>query len=278
MEWTNDGRLLVSEHTAGQVTDITAGGDMRDAKPVATGLQGPTSILPLADGRILVSEMWSGRITDIAQGGDVSSVDPFAEGLKGPYSLSQIGGSVFVVEHPSATTAQITEIHGRHDHRPYVTNVPGLPLNGMEGLTPPSSWPDRWSDMFFACSDWKTPIRLDGTDSLVLNSSVLGQLLQIPDGGGSFSSIADTNAVLARGLGHMGGMIQRPNTDELFLTLPKEGSILSINLRERGKDYRFTPPVVRGLNMPSCVRFSPSGDEMLVCSFAVGGVWKISGW
>ena len=109
MEWTNDGRLLVSEHTAGQVTHITAGGDTRDAKPIATGLQGPTSILPLPDGRILVSEMWSGKISDISQGGDVTGIEAFAEGLKGPYSLSQIGGSIFAVEHPSATTAQITE-------------------------------------------------------------------------------------------------------------------------------------------------------------------------
>ena len=76
----------------------------------------------------------------------------------------------------------------------------------------------------------------------------------------------------------MGGVIQRPATEELYVTLPKEGSILSVNLRERGKDYRFTPPVLRGLNMPSCVRFSPSGDEMFVCSFAVGGIWKITGW
>lgn len=75
----------------------------------------------------------------------------------------------------------------------------------------------------------------------------------------------------------MGGVIQRPATEELYVTLPKEGSILSVNLRERGKDYRFTPPVLRGLNMPSCVRFSPSGDEMFVCSFAVGGIWKITG-
>lgn len=153
-----------------------------------------------------------------------------------------------------------------------------MPLHGTEGLTPPGAWPDAWADLFFACDDWKTPVRINGKDYLVMNSSVMGQLIQIPINGGDYSTFVDSDAVIAKGLGHMGGMIQRPGTEDLYLTLPKDGSVMAIDLASPGKDYRFEPPVVRGLNMPSCVRFSPDGDTMFVCSFAVGGVWKISGW
>lgn len=120
-------------------------------------------------------------------------------------------------------------------------------------------------------------VRIDDTDILVLNSSVLGQLLRIPAEGGDYADLLRSDAVLARGMGQMDGMYQRPGTDQLFVTLPKEGSVIAIDLHAHGKDYRFEPPVVRGLNHPSCVRFSPSGEEMYVCSFAVGGVWKVTG-
>lgn len=278
MEWSLDGRLLVSEHTAGQITDISAGGDFRDSKPVAFGLQGPSSILQMHDGRILVSEMWSGRISDISAGGDVSAVEPFAEGLKGPYSLSMIGGSVYVVEHPSSMAAQVTEIVGKTEFRPYVTNVPGVPLSGMEGLTPPNHWPDRWTTLFNDCNDWKTPVTIDGTEFLALNSSIMGLLIKVPAGGGDYNELIAENSLFAKGLGQMGGMIQRPGTNDLYLTLPREGSVIVVDLLSENTDYRFTPPIVRGLNMPSCVRFSPSGDAMYICSFAVGGVWKVTGW
>lgn len=277
MEWTLDGRLLISEHTAGRVLDITDGGDMRDAEPFAWGLSGPSSILPLPDGRLLVSEMWSGRIADIAGGGDASSREPFADGLKGPYSLSRLGGSVYVVEHPQPLLSQITEVIGRDDHRPYVTNVPGIPLKGMEGMTPPSSWPNHWAEYFFGCDEWDKPVRIGNTDALALNSSVLGCLFRVPAGGGDFSDLTGDDSILATGLGQMGGMEQHPTTEELYVTLPKEGSVIAVDLSEQ-KDYRFEPPVIRGLNMPSCVRFSPSGDEMFICSFAVGGVWKVTGF
>jgi glucose/arabinose dehydrogenase len=278
MEWTLDGRLLISEHTAGRVLDITDGGDMRDAESFAWGLSGPTSILPLPDGRLLVSEMWSGRIADITGGGDASTRDPFAVDLKGPYSLSRLGGSVYVVEHPKALVSQITEVIGQSERRPHVTNIPGIPLQGMEGMTPPTSWPDHWTEYFFGCNDWKTPVRIGDTDTLALNSSALGYLFKVPGEGGEFSDLVDGNdTIIATGLGHMGGMSQHPVTEQLYVTLPKEGGVISIDPTQR-KDYRFEPPVIRGLNMPSCVRFSPSGDEMYVCSFAVGGVWKITGF
>lgn len=89
MEWTPQGRLLVSEHTAGRVMDITDGGDMRDAEPYAYGLQGPSAILPIND-HLLVAETWGGRVSDISAGGDASNGKRFATELSTPYSLSAI--------------------------------------------------------------------------------------------------------------------------------------------------------------------------------------------
>lgn len=275
MEWTAEGRLLVSEPTAGRIIDITDGGDMRDAEPFAWGLEGPASILPMPDGRLLVSEMWSGRVSDITGGGEMSQRTPFADGLRGPYSLSRIGGSVFVVESPNSFTTQITDITVHGEHKPYVTNIPGSPLAGLEGLTPLESWPDRWQVFFEACKTWKTPLRIAGTDELVLNSSALGLLIRVPEGGGDFGDFLREDSPLASGLGSMGGMIQHSESDLLYVTQPVDGSITAVDPNQR-RDYRFDPPVVRGLNMPTCVRFSPDGESMLVCSIATGGVWRIT--
>ena len=60
MEWTQDGRLLVSETTAGRVTDISRGGDFIDASPFAWGLETPASICPMPDGSIYTVEIWGG--------------------------------------------------------------------------------------------------------------------------------------------------------------------------------------------------------------------------
>lgn len=57
MEWTFDGRLLVSQPTNGSIIDITDGGDMSHATPWVTGLDGPASILPRENGEILVAEI-----------------------------------------------------------------------------------------------------------------------------------------------------------------------------------------------------------------------------
>ena len=78
MEWTPDGRLLVSEHTAGTVRDISKGGDASEAKPLAYNLQGPAAIRPTEDGKVLVVETWGGAIADIAGGGDATKL-PFPD-------------------------------------------------------------------------------------------------------------------------------------------------------------------------------------------------------
>lgn len=278
MEWTPDGRLLVSEHTAGQVKDITSGGDMAHREPLAYGLRGPASILPLDDGRILVSELWSDRVTDISAGGDVSNVPPFAEGLTGPYSLTVLNGRIAVVEHVGQGSGQITEITdggGRTNHRVVLSKIPSQPMPGLEGLTPPEAWPNDWPKFFFACADWKTRVTMGGETFLVVNSSPLGQILRVPDHGGDYLDFVEQGYLLASGLGWMGGMIQHPTSGSLFVTQPLQGTIAKVDLAEV-RDYRFDPAVVQGLNTPTCIRFSPDGNTAFVCSIPTGSIWKIS--
>src|SRR5688572_8044009 len=87
MNWTKDGRLLVSETTAGQIKDITDGGDMKDAAPFAWGLEGPAAIGTLSDGRLLCVESWGGSICEITGGGDMSGKPRLLSSLVLPYSL-----------------------------------------------------------------------------------------------------------------------------------------------------------------------------------------------
>ncbi|QKY69262.1 hypothetical protein Len3610_06270 [Lentibacillus sp. CBA3610] len=56
MEWTPEGRLLVSETSAGRVTDVTDGGKITEKNIVSDELEGPSSIVPLEDGRIYICE------------------------------------------------------------------------------------------------------------------------------------------------------------------------------------------------------------------------------
>ena len=135
MEWTLDGRLLVSQSTAGSVVDITDGGNMLNATPFATGLQGPASILPRKTGEILVAEMWGGTVRDISQGGDVSSDQPWIDGLSGPYSLAEKDGRIFVTESYNGRDSWLSEITGkRRREQPVVSNIPVSP--GYVGQTP----------------------------------------------------------------------------------------------------------------------------------------------
>jgi sugar lactone lactonase YvrE len=53
------------------------------------------------------------------------------------------------------------------------------------------------------------------------------------------------------------------------------GTVMAVDPSDPG-DYRFDPPVVQGLSMPTCVRFSPDGDSMFVCSMPTGSVWRLS--
>jgi len=279
MEWTLDGRLLVSEHTAGQVKDITQGGDMRNVKPFASGLQGPTSILPLKDGRILISQTWSGEVAEISRGGDISKYEPFADGLSTPYSLActyrkDASERITISERFGLFRTQITDITkggGRDNFRPYVQNLPSMV--GAPGLTPIEVWPEKWEDFAAAgcVTSWQTPY----IDSLLVVIAATGQILKVPQGGGEYFDLVDRNYLIAWGLQRIGGIILHPNNGLVYAVQPEHGSVVAINPEAR-QNYRFEPPVVQGLNTPTCPRFSPDGETMFVCGSGEGAIWKVT--
>lgn len=65
IEWTKDGKLLVSETSAGRVSDVTKGGKIPEDNTIFEGLKGPSSIAPLEDGRIYVCETFAHKVTNI---------------------------------------------------------------------------------------------------------------------------------------------------------------------------------------------------------------------
>lgn len=282
MEWTLDGRLLVSEHTSGRIMDITEGGDMLDAEPYASGLQGPASILPLGDGRILVAETWGGTVRDIQKGGNVSKTTPFADGLSMPYSLAHRSERTFVSESFGPFHAQITEITDggkRKSFRPYITRMPSV--SGAPGLTPISSWPDEWENFAAAgcIKNWETDGR-GGAHYLAVGP--LGQIFDISDEGGralqsdGLIPLVEGKRLLAWGLGRLGGIKEHPTNGLIYAVEPELGNVVAVD-PSTPRNYRFEPPVVRGLNMPTCPRFSEDGETMYVCGSGEDAIWKITG-
>lgn len=278
MEWTPDGRLLVSEHTAGRVKDITEGGDMRDVEPVAVGLEGPAGILPLDDGRILVSETWGGRVRDISRGGDVSEHEPFATELSMPYSLAQRSGKgdgrIFVSESFGPHHAQTTNLREggkREDFEPYILNMPSVA--GSPGGTPLESWPDRWEG--FAASNCIKNWQVESPLGHFVAIGPLGQILDATEGGGEYMDLVKDGRLIAWGLGRMGGMFLNERDERLYAVEPEYGSVVAVDPKEPA-NHRFEPRVVRGLRSPSCPRFTDDGETLLVCSSADGVIWRIT--
>ena len=280
MEWTNDGRLLVSGHSSGTVTDVTEGGDMQTAEPFAYGLKGPAAILPLPDGRILVTESWGGTIRDISKGGDVSKQKPFASGLSLPYSLVRVrrgdGDRLFASEDNGGRSGWISDVtRGGKRARKYISNLPSRP--GMPGITPINSWSERWERFAAAkcIKDWED--NGDGNQHYIA-VGVLGQIFDVTHNkrATDYSTLLKRkDTLIAWDLNRVGGIKTHPKTSQIYACEPEAGNIVKIDPKAR-RNYRFDPPVVRGLNFPTCVRFSRDGGTMYVCGQGDGVIWRIT--
>ncbi|GAA5337391.1 MULTISPECIES: hypothetical protein [Thermus] len=291
MEWTPDGRLLVVERTTGKVKDVTKGGDMEEAKPFAWGLQGPSSMCPLPDGRIILSEFWGERVVDITHGGPASQMPVFCSGLIRPYSITCVRsrkGShrIFVVS--SARSDSLEDVRGLVSEittgtpTPVIIDIPSRRSVGTEGFTPPETWPENWSAFASKCSknSWTTFLP-DVEDTLVLAISSLGRVVVFPleeqnSRPQSALEIAERHTI-GYDLGELGGIIGHPYNHLLYVTQPIQGTIIALDPQE-SRSYAFDPPVVRGLPSPTCVRFTPDGEKMLVCSPTNGVVWEVTGF
>jgi hypothetical protein len=280
MEWSADGKLLVSERTTGCIKDVTRGGDMADSKPFAWGLKGPASILPTNDGRLLVSETWSDSIKDMAGGGDMSKQKALVTGLSNPYGLSKLtekNGSerFFVVESYNSRSAWVTEfsldgtIKGKH-----VKNIPATPY--LPGLTPSSAWPTDWGWQKIAgpgCGSWTTNAMVNGVERLLLAVGDLGQIIDITDGG-DFPDLIENKKAIAWDMGNIGAIKYNRKKGMVYAAEPARGSVMAID-PDKPENQRFKPPIVRGLNNPTCERFSENEEVMFVCGQGDGVVWRI---
>lgn len=281
MEWTKDNKLLVSEHTAGKIKDITNGGDFKNMKSYASNLEGPSGILPLDNGKILIAEMWANRITDISAERHTIITD-----AKTPYSLAAANGRISVTERDGKYTLKITDITDIHNKHTIVEKIPFNFMPGLEGLTPLNSWPDKWMDSTIACTGWEDD---DGPDpdegnTILASCSMYGQIYSVPKERKDvkyLDLIEQEKNLLFTGLDWNGGMNYNKVSKKLYVTQPLKGTVMELDLEEAYKkskpiDCRFVPPIIKGLNMPTCVRFSQDGKTMYVCSMPIGAVWKIT--
>ena len=290
MEWTTDGRLLVVERTTGKVKDVTKGGDMEEAKPFAWGLQGPSSMCPLPDGRVLISEFWGNRIREISAGGEAEKAPVFLDGLIRPYSLAALGKvhvRIFAVasKEPTAFRDVAGAVYEITTGTPeiFIDQIPTHRSPGLEGLAPSWSWKSEdWSAYASGCSktSWIDDGGVGGGGGgklLAIAASSLGRVLLYPVGEGKKDLLSVAlNYTLALDVGEMGGIKTHPQNGKVYVTKPREGEILALD-KETPESYAFHPPVVKGLPTPTCVRFTPDLEGLLVCSPTNGVIWEVRG-
>jgi len=284
MEWTSDGRLLVSEHSAGRVKDVTSGGDMRDVEPFAYGLNGPAGILCSSDGTILIAESWGGNVKDISGGGDASGSKPFSSGLSIPYSLCHVqkgDGTVhiYVSESDDSRESWISDITDggeRDESDKYIVDIPVV--HGAPGVTPLNSWPNNWEN-FAATGCVKNWQDQSGPTGITSNHFIaiggLGQIIDASAGGGAYIDLIRDNKLIAWGLSGLGGMKIHPTNGLIYAVEPAKGNIVVVN-PANPKNYVFESPLIRGLIWPTCIRFSSDGATMYVCSQGNGVIWQIT--
>lgn len=276
MEWTKDGRLLVSETSAGRVSDVTNGGKITEDNIVFDGLNGPSSIAPLEDGRIYVCETFANRVTNIGKDSDNEELN--FDNFNRPYSIIVKDDNLEVVERESKFSNRVVKVNMENgDITKKITHIPALPLPGLEGLLPTEQFNDNFRENWFlysGCSGWKAAfLDREGKIHSLSSSSVMGTIVYDPDIPAPFLDLVDMVEPIATGLDLMGGMIQNKENLMLYVTQPRKGTVMEINPFE-SKDYRFTPPIVQGLNFPTCIRFSPDYKEAYVCSSPTGSIWR----
>lgn len=280
MEWSHDGRLLVSERGAGRVTEITDGGDMADAEPFATGLEGPTRLHPMADGRLLAVEFEAGRIKDISEGGDVSDVEPFVEGLNRPYSLVGVlkdGKERLYVSEDDGTRGWFREVTagGHADDLPVVWDE--FPTKkGHPGYSPVSDdWENDWVKKAGpTCNSWLTA----HGEKLYSSVSIMGEIIDLTgaEHDKTYAELVEDGRRIMTGRDTLGGLKYNPHDDVIYGVEPGRGEVFVADPDDEEANHQFRPGIVRGLGKPSCLRFSEDNEAMFVCGLGHGTIWKVT--
>lgn len=291
LEWTQDGRLLASEHTTGRIMDVSEGGDMADAEPYAEGLHSAASIEPLPDGRILVTDTWGDRVVDITDGGKITEDEVFATGMENPYSLAHMrrdGETRLVVTEQDGRHRVVTDItQGGHisEYDRFLVGVKGS--NVAPGITPlPSAdWADRydddtpWQEQWHKyssghCDGWTTL----GNGRAFVSSWKDGQILEFTDVDFdgepvTYRELAKNGNLIAWDLGFVGGI--EYDNGYVYGANPESGQVFRTD-PDNPQSHRFNPPLVTGLTHPNCLRIGPNGETLYVCDQGDGVVWKIT--
>ena len=85
----SDGHILATEWDAGEVTDITAGGDFTSATPLVQGLQRARHLLQRNDGTILVTDEYANEVLTLNYPATGVASTPFASSLLLVKSLAE---------------------------------------------------------------------------------------------------------------------------------------------------------------------------------------------
>lgn len=280
--WSDDGRLLVSEHSAGRIVDVTDGGDVTDAEPFVTDLDGPASMTVTSAGRLLVAETWAGRIADVT-GGDPETV---VDGLEKPHSLVSLGRGdrerVYVTEERDGLQHWITDATVPDDLRAVFD---GFPVEiDRPGSTPLSvterdgEFSRTWEEYAAASAAGCQMAATDLGDRLFVTGGRAGIVLELTGREGrSYAELVADGAVVARGLGPTGALVLNQDDGLLYGALTDDGGVFAVD-PDREANYRFRPKLVEGFVEPTSVAFGPDGggSEMYVCSRSEGVVWKVT--
>jgi glucose/arabinose dehydrogenase len=260
MEWTAEGRLLVSEFGRGAVVDITDGGDYRNASPLATGLQNPAGLCTTFEGdRIVVADTGRSQIFEITDGGQFADAAPVAS-IPGVYGIVEMDNALYAV-YSTDTENGITAVDGS-SFAPETAHFGKFP-NGSR------DHPSYLPGMVACPSNWAA-LAFDDSRMLYVHSG-LGAIYDVSKPG----SFDTETPKFAEGLHRPLGMIYQPVTNLLYVAERGTGSIKPVP-KEGCLDMRFVPPVASGFRQPSCLRFSPDGTMMYVCDMAENVVWRVS--
>ncbi|MEM6516456.1 MAG: hypothetical protein AAF688_09770 [Bacteroidota bacterium] len=260
MEFTKDGRLLVSEFGKGQVTEITEGGDFRNSKPFAYNLGHPAGIVTNYDGdKILVADAGLQKIIDITNGGDASKCPVIYDGLKGAYGMTVFKNELYAV-YSNEKENGLVKVNGKSFSEDdifsggYPNTSHNLPyFNSVEGGN---------------CGSWAA-VALG--NRLLYTVAGNGTIYDVTEGknydvkgGGEYIT----------GLNNPLGSWYVPQFGYLFIAERNSGNIKI--MPEKGGYAKYYPAILTGLKQPSCLRFSPDLKAMYVCDFANNAVMKIS--
>ncbi|HHG3344890.1 TPA: hypothetical protein ACPVYT_004701 [Vibrio parahaemolyticus] len=261
MEFTQDGRLLVSEFGRGRITDITGGGDFRNSTPFVDNLVHPAGIVTNYQGdQILVADTGLQKIINVTKGGDASTCPIVYQGLEGAYGITVFGDDLYAVYSNKLENglvkipSSVNVFSDQHIHSGgYPNTTHNLPyFNSVLGGE---------------CGSWAAVVLENKLLYTVAGSGSIYDVTQ-------HSTFSVQSSPFITGLDDPLGSWYVPEFEHIFIAERATGNIKAIP--KSGGYAKYYPALVTGLRRPSCLRFSPDLSAMFVCDFSNNAVMKLS--